>query len=358
MKKLLVCLLALMLCSSAALAETATLEGTVVSLQSMAVLAPAAGTVSQVLVTPGARIAAGQEVAQMAETIVYAEKAGTVKVFGKAGDAVATLSDRYGGVVYLEADHPYSSSVSNGYAYDRIETKIIHPGETVYLLGINYGEEGVGIITGINGNKFSVEVTEGVFHQGEYAYVFRSPDFDSTSRLGRGAITFEDAVAYSNTSGTGTVTRIFVADGAHVEEGDPLFATIEAESGQQWLSSAVDGIVASVAATPGTVVEQGALIATIYPDSAMRLEVLAEEYDLKGITVGQTVTVTFGNGLTVEGTVESFGGIQYVEEETTTTDSEEEEDDEDEVAYFTVYVAFAANESIAYGMTGKVAFGE
>lgn len=75
------------------------------------------------------------------------------------------------------------------------------------------------MITGINGNKFSIEVTEGVFHQGEYAYVFRSPDFDSTSRLDRGAIAFEDAVAYTNTSGTGIVTRILAADGAHVEEG-------------------------------------------------------------------------------------------------------------------------------------------
>lgn len=357
MKKLFLCLLAVMLFSSAALAESATLEGTVVSLQSAAVLAPAAGTVSQVLVSPGARVTAGQEVAQMAETIVYAEKAGTVKVFGKAGDSVATLSDRYGGVLYLEADYPYTASVSSGYAYDSIETEIVHPGETVYLRGINYGEEGVAVITGINGNKFSIEVTEGVFHQGEYAYVFRSPDFASTSRLGRGAITFEDAVAYTNTSGTGIVTRIFVADGAHVEEGDPLFATLEANVGEQWLSSAVNGIVASVSANPGDTVEQGALIATIHPNSAMRLEVLAEEYDLKGITVGQAVTISFANGMSVEGTVESFGGIQYVEEETT-TDTEEEEDEEEEIAYFSIYIAFTPTEAIAYGMTGEVSFGE
>ena len=133
MKKFLVCLMALMLAAFPALAETATMDGTVVSIESIAVLAPAAGIIRDVTVQAGNHIEAGTEIAALYDQAVYAEQSGTIKVFGAEGESVETLTARYGAVVYIEPDCRYTISASTRNAYDAIENTIIHPGETVYL---------------------------------------------------------------------------------------------------------------------------------------------------------------------------------------------------------------------------------
>lgn len=348
MKKLLTCLLACLMLTTAALAETVTLEGTVVATQSTAVLSTAAGTISEVVVQAGDRVAAGQEIAVLLGTTTYAEVSGTVKLFGETGESVETLTDRYGAVLYIEQDCQYTISASTRSAYDNPANKIIHPGETVYVRCSGGDHTGIGFVTTVKGTSFTVEITEGEFDDDESVYVFRSEDYASSSRLGKGSAAYNTALAYTG-SGTGSITQLHVTDGAHVNEGDPLFTTVEASAYDQCLSASVSGTVASISVAPGDAVEQGALIATIHPASSLRLEILADEIDLRSITLGQTVTLTFSNGNTVEGQVERISGLQYVEE---TTDEEESTDD---TAYFPVYVTFPADETIACGMTAKVA---
>lgn len=346
MKKLLICLLACLIFTTSAMAETITLEGTVVATQSTAVLATAAGTVSEVIVQAGDRVSAGQEIAALLDTTAYAEVSGTVKLFGDIGESVETLTQRYGAVLYIEQDCKYTISATTRNAYDNPENKIIHPGETVYLACSCGDHSGVGTVTAVKGTSYTVEVIQGEFESGESAYIYRSEDCASASRLGKGSVTCNAALACTG-SGTGTLTRLHVTDGQYVNKGDPLFSTLEASAYDQRLRSGVSGTVASISVAPGDAVEQGALIATIQPAASLRLEILADEIDLRSITLGQEVTLTFTNGATCQGQVERISGMQYVQE---TTD----EESTDDTAYFPVYVTFPADETIACGMTAKV----
>ena len=354
MKKVLICLLAAMLFAAPVLAEDFSLEGTIVATRSTAVLAASAGVVQDVLVQAGDRVTVGTEVASLMETITYAETSGIVTIFGASGDKTDTLVDRYGAVAYIKPDVLYTVTASTKNAYEALKNKIITLGETVYIRSVNdVKRTGVGKVTSVDGTSYTVEVTQGNLSVSDSVNVFRSSNYDNTSRLGKGTASYCYPEAYT---ATGAISRILVEDGAYVRKGTPLFSTVDAAAAYgNRITSTVSGIVASLAVTPGTAVEAGALVATIYPQDAIMVEILADEYDLRSIAVGQSVNVAFSNGVTAKGKVERISGLQYVSE---VTETDSEEDEEDETVYFPVYVSFQTNAPIACGMSAKVTLAE
>ena len=343
MKKLLACLLMTLLLIPAARAEGKSYEGRVVSTETAAVLAPAAGTIATVSCQAGPPIQAGTEVAALRTTTVYAEQAGTVTVFGAPGDPIESLTSRYGAVVYIEPDYNLTLTGSTAYAYDAAENKNIHPGEIVYLKSVStsIGHTGTGIVTVVNGTKYTVEVISGNVTDEDVVYIYRSASHDLKTRIGRGTVSYTGAAAMT---GTGVISQMLVHDGDHVEPGMPLYTTLEASPYDWQMISPADGVVASVSVTPGTAVEAGALIAEICPDSARRLEIIVEARDLRTITAGCPVEISFDNGAEAAGVVERVSSMAYVPE------TVEEGDD---AVYFAVYVSFPAETSVPYGMTAK-----
>jgi len=345
MKKWFLCLMALLMFTSTALAESVTLEGTVVSTRTAAVLAPAAGTLDEVLVQAGDSVEEGLLVASLMGTRVYAEEAGTVRIFGQEGDSVESLTERYGAVAFVEPDLLYTMTASTRYAYDKEENKIIHPGETVYLeCASECNHTGKGVVTLVDGTSFTVEVTEGIFENSETVRVYRSETLESASRIGRGTMEQASPTAYT---GSGTVTSVYAVDGETVSRGMLLYETVETDAYCDRILSPATGVVASVAVSAGDTVEKGALLAEIYPDDAMRLMVEADEYDLRKLSIGSKVDIEFTCGIKAQGTVERISGIQ---QETETT----EDSDEEEEALFAVYIEFLPSEAVSYGMTAKI----
>ena len=346
MKKCFLCLMALLMFTTAASAESVTLEGTVVSTRTAAVLAPAAGTLDEVLIQAGDDVEEGLSVASLMGTKVYAEEAGVVHIFGQEGDSVESLTERYGAVAFVEPDVFYTMTASTRYAYNEEENKIIHPGETVYLECISECDHlGKGVVTLVEGTNFKVEVTEGQFKRSETVRVYRSESLESTSRIGRGTMEQASPVAYT---GSGTVTSVYAVDGENVYRGALLYETIEADAYSDRILSPETGVVATVAVSAGDTVEKGTLLAEIYPDEAMRLMVEADEYDLRKLSVGSKVDIEFDCGIKAEGMVERISGIQQ-EAETTEETSDEEAD-----ALFAVYIEFFPEQPVSYGMTAKI----
>ena len=350
MKKMLLCLLAVMLLAVPATADEINLEGTVVATRTTAVLAPAAGVVQDVLVQAGETVTAGDKIAALMGTITYAEISGTVRVYGEVGENAETVTNRHGAVVYIEPDVRYTISASTRKAYEELDNMIIKLGETVYIRSTESSKRtGTGKVTAVNGSDYTVEVTKGNFEVSDSVYIFRNKNYEAKSRIGKGTATYSYPVAYT---ATGSVAQVFVKNGAKVTKGTPLFSTVEAAAAySNGISATVGGTVAGISVEPGTAVEAGALIATIYPADSIRLEILADEIDLRNITVGQNVTLTFANGVTAQGQVERISGVQYVTE---TVEGEEVDD----TAYFPVYVTFATDAPIACGMTAKVTSAE
>ena len=353
MKKLIAILAAAcLLFSAAALADSVTVNGAVVSTQSEVVAAPIGGTVRKLLTTAGTHVSAQAPLIALSTTVVYAQEDGTARLFGEPGDQTESVAARYGAVVYVEPDYHYTISASTRYAYDTEENKVIHPGEQVYLRSYNDAGKrtGTGVVNLVSGSTFNVEVTSGSFNGGEAVVVYRSSAYATSSRIGRGSATRTDPIAYT---GEGSIVRFCVEDGAAVKKGDALFETLNGEfdhlsmTGDQVLSP-VEGIVASLSVNPGDTLEKGAVTAEIYPDSAMRIEASVSEANLRYFALGSEVTVEFpylgAEPITLPGTVER---ISFLADGTT-------DDEESEEAWYLLYVDFEPVEGIRYGMSALI----
>lgn len=345
MKKTLSILLAGLLLCGTALAETITMTGSVVATDTQTVSAPVGGKVAAVYVSAGDHVKAGDVLATIATTKVYAKEDGTAYVFGEAGDAVDTVISRYGAVAYIEPATPYTISASTQYAYDAEANRFVHPGEQVYLRAYeNQKRTGTGRVTVVNGTSFTVEVTSGNFTTGELILVYRAEGMTASSRIGRGSLARASLIAYE---GTGSIVSYAVENGQAVQKGDLLFETVEGdlipgETASCDVIAPSDGVVTEVSVTAGTNAASDAAVASIHADSGMRVEAIVYESDLDRLTIGGRVEVAFiyvDNGeKTVMGRVEKISLLAAE----TSSDTEE--------TGYTVTILLDDTSDVRYGM--------
>ena len=347
MKKALLVLLLVLLCPALALAAT-TFEGTVVSGEVVSVTAPFGGTVSNFSLRAGGRIDFGDVVATIATNKVYASAYGTIAgVFAQAGDSVENVQSRYGAVMYIVPEHKYSIAADIEKAYSSSETKYINIGETVY---INCSSDGahsaVGIVTAASDTSYTVETVSGELLMEETVNIYRSPDYASKTRVGRGTVgrTAEIAV-----SGSGSILKLHVKDGDKVKRGDLLFETVTGEfdglyATSNEIVSDVGGIIASVDTAAGKTVSKGDTLLTVYTMDSLQIEISVNEYDLVSIHEGDTVKLSFNydenNTLQLQGKVSMISHLSNSE-----SGSE---------ANYPAYIDFTPNENIRIGMTVSV----
>lgn len=364
-KKLAAVLTASMMLVPAALADTISFEGTVIAQESQQVYAAIGGTVESVEVEVGESVQAGDVLATLKTTKVYATESGTVTgVFGQPGDSADTISSRYGAVMYIEGESVYTISASTENAYDATENKFVHVGEEVNLSCYSDSKHtGTGVITSISGTDYTVEVTDGEFLVGETVNVYRG-EVKSANRIGRGELTRKNP---TSVSGTGSIVSFAVSDGDTVERGDLLFETLDGEfdglymSGSQILAEC-DGTVAELSLSAGSKVEKGSVVATIYPKDAMRIEAQIEEGNLGSIAVGDQVSIELiwnqDEEVTYTGTVVMISGISNSSSASSSVSADvmsgtASSSSSDEVTY-NVYIDFTADENTRYGMSAVV----
>ncbi len=358
-RRVLTLLLALALLSGAALAEMV-FDGVVTGGEAQYVLAPFGGVMDTVSVRAGDRVQPGQVLATIQTTRVYADVEGVISgVFGREGDATEGISERYGGVLFIEPTNKYAIAASTEKAYNRSENKFIHVGETVYLKCTSDGSHrGTGVVTGMGekAGEYNVEVTGGEFYIAETVSIYRRSDYAESSRIGRGTVAAAKVVAIK---GSGSILKMHVENGDFVERGELLFETVTGTldglyaPGNEIICE-VSGIVAGVDAGAGASVEKGGKILSIYPDEGTRIEMQVRESDLGLVQEGMTVDIEFNWDLQrvtrFEGTVT---GISYLSasagnsgeggEGAATAAGEE--------PTYTAYVSFTPDESVRLGMT-------
>ena len=332
----------LALSAGAALADTVTMTGSVVSVKPVLVTAPIGGTVESVPVTAGDRVAAGDTLLSLKTNLVYAAQAGQVWLFGDPGDAVENVAAVFGGVAVVEPALTWTVSASTARAYDSGENRLIHPAETVYLQSTaNNGHVGVGLVTSVSGSSYEIRVyLSGSLEMGETVGVYRSSDHTAASRIGQGMVNRAPLATYT---GTGSIVSFLVKNGATVRKGDALFETLDGVfdgsvmTGRH-ITAPVDGVVASISASAGGGLTKNALVAEIYPDDAMRLQVTVSEADLRKVEVGSRVDIEFDAAWD-----EYTGGT--VEKIALTPVNASAED-----AEYTVVIRLDSTEGVRYGM--------
>lgn len=331
MKKLMVILLILLL-PLAVRAEV--LTGTVVAGREERLITPGGGTLVQVLLRAGQQVYPGTEAATLKPEIVAAPCAGTVTLFGCAGDDASAVSRLYGAVGWIEPDAAYTLDVSIEADSPIPGNQLIHPGESVYLccteLCMHMGR---GVVTQVAGEGYTVLVTEGEFLFGESVDVCRSGDCTGENCIGTGMLR---RVLPIPLTGEGLIVYAYVASGMHVEAGDELYELAATMDGHILMNDC-GGVVAQVLASPGDV------LAVIWPEDAMRVAFPVPQAQLNDWPAGSCVTLTFADGSVLPGVIEWVEGVPA--------------EGLSSVCY-TAYAAFEATESVRFGMTVSVAAAE
>ena len=330
------CLCALCL-TGAARAEIA-LSGTVAAREAAAVTANIGGSVEGVFVRAGDRVEAGDVVATVALTGVYAPADGTVRgIMAEAGDTAGQT------VLSIAPMSKYTVTADISDAYDSAANKHVTVGETVYMECSRDGSHvAVGRVVKAEGSAYTVEVTGGELYMEEKVYIYRDEDHSSSARIGSGTVSRTAELAVS---GTGRVAELYVSEGETVERGQLLFTCVEADTVEDALlggeiRSTASGVVASVAAQAGQQAAVGSTVLTVYPTESFCVELSVEEADLAAVNVGDSVRLSFDfdaeGALTCEGTVTE---ISYLGEST------------EAGTVYTAWVDFDPPEDVRLGMT-------
>ncbi len=336
-----------------ALAEVS-FSGKVVSRDSAAVMAPFGGIIDRMSVRAGDTIHVGDPVATLQTTRVYAQMDGVVSgIFAKEGDNTEGIVSRYGGVMFIEPLNHFMVTATTEKAYNSGSARFIHIGEEVYLSCTKDGSHrGVAVVTKVSelddkGNTpYNLEVISGNFYMGETVNIYRRKNYASTSRLGRGTVKQNAAMAVN---GSGSVLKIHVKEGDRVERGELLFETVEGAldglfAMDNTIVSGMDGIVASVDTGAGTHVDKGGKLITVYPRDSMEIEMLVSELDLPDIHEGDPVTIEFEWDLdarhTTTGTISGVSRIGAKSDEKSSGDSK-----------YSVYVSFEPTDEVSMDMS-------
>lgn len=342
LKRIVLIALALMICSAAAVAETISFEGKVTAAYTHEVYAASSAVVESVSASVGDSVSAHDVIAALRTTKVYAEQDGVISaIFGQVGSSTETLTGNYGAAIYMESPVTYTISASVDNAYDSVESKLVYPGENVFLRSRSEeSRTGTGVITTVEGTDYTIHVVGGEFKIGESVNVYRTGDYADEQRIGRGSIARNTPIAVA---GSGRIVSIAVAAGQEVRRGDLLMETLEGSGSSPVMNAGVSGVIAELNAVQGSALEEDAVAAVIWPDDAMQIEATVNEADLMYVHPGDTVSLVFDwnadSGEMLEGTVDSISALS---------------DSESEDTVYIAYISFAPTSEVRYGMNVTV----
>ena len=331
--------------STCAIAETITVYGTVVSVESITIVSNVKGIVDKINARVGDRIEKDAVLAEIKTTEIIAPIGGQIQVWANASNSISELNEKYGAIAYIIPTETYSLIATpedaNG---KRIK---VHSGQKVYLRCNKDGRHsGQGIVTKVDEKEFTVQVDQGNFVAKELVDIFTREDYSLASRIGQAKITTSDDVTVT---GIGYIVRCHVASGDIINKGDLLFETIEGNVPSGTINadrilSPCTGTLASLSVTPGEGVESGKVFAEIYPDDMLRIKALVPEGALSEIHLQDTVYITGQYQETfsepISGIVEKISSIP---EKTEMTEASYE-------SYYAAYIIVPNASVLRYGM--------
>ena len=335
--------------SVCATAETITVYGTVVSVESESIVCQVKGSVIKINAQAGDRVEKNTTLVEMETTKIYAPVSGQIQVWASASNSITELTEKYGAIAYIIPTDTYSLKATPENANGkRIK---VHSGQKVFLRCNKDGRHsGQGIVTKVEEKEYTVQVDQGNFVSKELVDIFTQEDYSLASRIGQAKITTSDDVAIT---GTGYVVRCHVNSGDKINKGDLLFETIEGNV----LSGAMDadrilcpntGVLASLSITLGENIENSKTIAEIYPDDTLRVKALVPEGALSEIHLQDTVYISSQyqetSGELIPGIVEKISSIP-------------EKSDSAELSYesfYAVYIIVPDASALRYGMNVTV----
>ena len=284
MKRIISAALVLLMAASPALAEV--FAGTTVARSTMVIAADTSGILEDMYIQPGSAVQAGEAIAHLRTTKVFATQNGTVaRIHAKEG------KETEGTILEIEPVSRYTIHCTSDEAYDSISSNLVHCGEILNMKCTTNGtHQGSGRVYFIDGETYMVEAIAGEFYVGETVYLYRDPDYAYKKLVGVGTVVSSATEAYES---EGKIAAIHVSEGEYVEKGELLYEVMDGESAE--IAAPADGIITACKAENGSTVENDQAIAeyVLYSDIIVSIEV--DESSIAGIITGGDVVVTYAN---------------------------------------------------------------
>ena len=303
MKRILIFLTALMLMTAPALAaeDSIILTGTVQTIGTVALKAPASGELAPFTVRAGDVAKAGETLFTVEPVKVYSPIDGVMAaVYAKPGDAAAGVTGRYGAVAYIDHLERYQLLASTRAGVDKAENRDVRVGQQVYLRSNNEANHADGVITAVDGatGNITVQIIGGDLVFTHTIKVFRTPDYEYNSTIARGTIS---TVAPHALSASGTIIDVAVKAGDSVQAGDYLFSYVPDELAPERRGAAdataakaeEDWLITAVSVQPGAAVQKGQTLLTAVRIGDYELTAQAAEDEISRIKEGDVFTVCF-----------------------------------------------------------------
>ncbi len=346
MKKLgLVLMVCLLVCPLGGLAQgkASTANGIVQAVDTVDITAPYSGTLLPFSWEQGDWVEASKPLFSFDTTKIYAPAAGKITLFAGSGDDTQDVQNQYGMLAAVEKSAPYLINATTRNAYNRLENKFIHNGETLYFKLIDDADEvGSGRVISTSGNGYVVEIAEKSFEMGERVKLYRSDEKNTSSCVGEGVISRAEEVPVT---GMGRILSCHVQDGQTVAKGQLLFESVaqdaQADSLSVNVTAPVNGVLDGLRVASGQQVYKGQVLATIHDVQKWKVVAQVDEMDLSSLQIGSMVKIVFDSypDQTVNGTVEDISHLGTEKQNAT---------------YYDVDIAFATQLDVRLLMSATV----
>ena len=318
------------------------LTGKVRAAESVTVSAPFGGIVEEFTLYEGQRVRKGDVLLTLATTKVYAPCDGVVRgIFAVPGDGASYVQGRYGALCFIEPSERYMIETDTAQGFESEDNRFLHIGESVYLQGGSMNREGVGRISQVNGERYTIEVLGGNLAIGDSATIYRGTEMRVEGRIGRGFVQRVSPVAIQS---DGSVLLVHVQEGESIKRGALLFEMVSGgldrmDPADAEVKAPAGGIVAAVSAQAGQNVTKNQTLLALNKLDTLRLVTSINEMDAQYIKVGSLVSIGFDSipDKRFEGVISFVSGVG------STSDNYTE---------YTVHVDFTPDEQVKIGMSG------
>ena len=253
--------------------------------------APCSGTILPFDWEAGDSVEAGAEMFRLMTTNVYAPEDGTVGyLFAEEGDSADAATASYGAVLALQPALRQRMHCTYSGAADFEENKHLHIGDTLYFKSSK--EKGTGTVIATGGDSYELEITTGSFDAGKTLNLYRDAACGADDKVGSGKVYYRDDIPVS---AAGRIAEIAVGRGDTVRKGDLLLRLLAQDAdpaAQPAVSAPADGVVGTVAVSPGQQVWKGQVLCRIWHGDKPEVVAEVDEMDLGDLSLGDRLPVT------------------------------------------------------------------
>lgn len=263
-------------------------EGKVSAGQERPLKAPMSGSISNLFSKSSLAVKKGEPILEISPEVAASPINGVVgSIIAKVGDNLDSMKEIYKASMYVDREFQGIAKCTHVHAAKPYEYKVAVLGEKVYLQNrTDITQVGEGEVIARDEKSFTVKMTSGAIRYGSKIYVYRSPGFEHSKRLGGGKLTRENPFPVN---AEGVMVELLVKSGDKVKAGDPLFRytkKVSMDSDGPILKMPADGIITKLDKKLSDKVEADEVVGTYILNDEKFITAKVSELEANSLKIG------------------------------------------------------------------------